>query len=217
MIRTIKTLSVLTFRSCTSFTMRFLVLLVVIALCAPGISAQFDTAYIPDITTYDPDDIPYYSDQTQYYTKEIQYYPDEAQYYPDATKYNPDEPLVAPPIQSADDDATACDNGSADGRNKRACCQGNAEGRIRDGGYLRVFKCRKCTFRSLSSHNFVFSNQLHVRKRLARRAGLQSSRCNYMVLRGHCGEFHRSTICSWRGFLSTPEEFWCHDARDRRF
>lgn len=166
MIRTIKRLSVLTFRSCTSFTMRFLVLLFVIALCAPGISAQFDTAYIPDITTYDLDDIPYYSDQTQHYTEEIQYYPD-------ATKYNPDKPLVAPPIQSADDDATACDIGIDDGRITRACCQGNGEGRTPDGGYIRVRKCRKCTFRSLSSNNSFFSNPLHVRERLARRARLQ--------------------------------------------
>lgn len=217
MIRTIKTFSVLTFRSSTSFTMCFLIPLFLIALFAPVIPAQFDTAYIPDIPDipkYYPDDIQYYSDPTQHYTEEIQHYPDETQYYADVIKYNPDKPIVVPPIQSADDDATACqsDTHPDDGRATRACCRGSGEGRTRDGGFVKVNTCRKCTFRFLSSNDSFFSNSLH-RNRLARRGRLQGLR--YMVLRGRLCEFHRLTFCSWRGFLSTPDEFWCHGARER--
>lgn len=159
MIRSIKTFSVLTFRSSTSFTMRFPILLFVITLFAPVISAQFDTAYLPDIdiTTYSPDDVQYYPDQTQHYSD----YTEETRYFADPTKYNPDNPIVAPPIKSADDDATACDNGSNDERVLRACCLGKAEGKFWDGGWLKVYKCRKCTFRSLFSNKSFFSNKLH--------------------------------------------------------
>ncbi|MCJ1263193.1 hypothetical protein MMC22_003063 [Lobaria immixta] len=159
------TFSIYTVEGSTFLTLRLLILLFVVAFFAPVNSAQFDIAYLPDDIQYSPDDIQYspddiqyYPDQTQYYTKGTQDYPDETQYYADTTKYNPDEPIIVPPILSADDDATACDNGSGDHRDKRACCLGKPEEKLPDGGYLRVYKCRKCTFRSLSSNNLFISN-----------------------------------------------------------
>ncbi|MCJ1263196.1 hypothetical protein MMC22_003066 [Lobaria immixta] len=86
------TFSIHTVKGSTFFIMRLLILLFVIALFAPVISAQIDTAYlVPDDIQYSPDDIQYYPDQTQYYTEKMQYYPDETQYYTDAIKYNPDK------------------------------------------------------------------------------------------------------------------------------
>lgn len=59
-------------------------------------------------------------------------------------EYNPDEPIIVPPIEGADDDATVCDNGSYDGRLTRACCLGEPDGLFPDGGFIRVHKCRRC-------------------------------------------------------------------------
>lgn len=144
MICTSKTFSIHTVEGSTFLIMRLLILLFVIALFAPVISAQSDAAYL--------------TDDIQYYTEETQDHPDETQYYNDATEYNPDKPIVVASILGPDDDATACrsDTHPNDCRVNRACCLGSAKGRTPDGGYLLVYKCRRCTFCFLPSNNLLF-------------------------------------------------------------
>ncbi|MCJ1465268.1 hypothetical protein MMC07_003884 [Pseudocyphellaria aurata] len=61
----------------------------------------------------------------------------------DDVNFNPDDPIDVPKIEGADDDKTVCDNGSDDGRLTRACCLGAPDAPTPDGGFVRVYKCRK--------------------------------------------------------------------------
>lgn len=111
----------------TSLAMRSLIPLYVITMFAAITSAQYDLDFNLDEPIV------------------LSLLPDAD----NAVKWNPDEEIVVPKIQAADDDKTACDNGSGDHRLTRACCWGTGEGELRPGVYLRVYKCRRCKLLSL--------------------------------------------------------------------
>lgn len=170
----------LALRNFTSLTMRFLILLLVVAMFAATIAAQDS-----------PSDV----------------------------KFNPDDPIQVDPIQGADDDATACENGSGDGRATRACCLGQPEAPTPDGGFVRVYKCRKCKRCSQSSGPTQFLwfaallIQFHVRNRCTWRAGLRVCRRSQILLRKHTCKFYHLVFVRGR-VPSRHGRVWCHDASE---
>ncbi len=131
-------------------------------------------------------------------------------------KYNPDEPLPVAPIKGANEHP--CDNGSGDGRNTPLCCTGNFEGVTPDGGFLRVYKCRKCTrhylfvpfqsplspfFPLFSTWAFRRLTDKHRGCRRSRLSGLRGSRRGKLVLCGLVCElspFYFSILGSFLAF-----------------